>query len=80
MIVMPITKRIGIIMSFQVCLILQMNFDYKENGERKAFLANPRCQYGVSQCGEQDYSADNKRNGDCYENPSLTHFTDEFWL
>ena len=46
-------------------------------GERKAFLANPRCQYGVSQRGEQDCSADNKRNGDYFKNPSLTHSMDE---
>ena len=54
-----------------------MNFDYKENGGKKSFLANPRCQYRVSQCGEQDCSADNKRNRDYYENPSLTHVTDK---
>ena len=45
--------------------------------ERKGFPANPKRQYRVSKCGEQDCSADNKRNGDYYENPSLTHFTDE---
>ena len=44
---------------------------------RKAFLAIPKHQYRVSQCVEQDYSADNKRNGDYYEYPSLTQFTDE---
>ena len=48
--------------------------------ERKGFSANPKRQYRVSQCGEQDCSADNKRNGDYYENPSLTHFTDELQL
>ena len=46
--------------------------------ERKAFLSNPKCQYRVSQYGEQDCSANNKRYGDYYEYPSLTHFTDEF--
>ena len=45
--------------------------------ERKAFLVNPKRQYHVSQCGEHDYNADNKRNGDYYENPSLIHFTEE---
>ena len=45
--------------------------------ERKAFLANPKHQYRVSQCGEHDCSAPNKKNGDYYENPSLTHFMDE---
>ena len=39
-IVVPITKRMEIIISIQVCLILRMSFDYKENGRNKAFLAN----------------------------------------
>ena len=37
MIVMPITKRMEIVMSIQVCLISWMNFDYKENGGKKSF-------------------------------------------
>ena len=40
-IVEPITKRIDIVMRIQVCLISRMNFDYKENSEKKAFPANP---------------------------------------
>ena len=35
-----------------------MNFDYKENGGKKAFLANPKHQYLVSQCGEHDCCVD----------------------
>ena len=42
MIVVPITIRIDIIMSIKVCLISQMNIHYKENGGKKAFLANPK--------------------------------------
>ena len=49
MIVMPITKRMEIIMSIDVCLISRMNFDYTESGRKKAFLANPKLQYHVSQ-------------------------------
>ena len=45
--------------------------------ERKAFLTNPKNQDHVSQYGELDCSANNKRNGDYYEYPSLSHFTDE---
>ena len=45
--------------------------------ERKAFLATPKHQYRVSQYGEQDCSANKKRNGDYHEHPGLTHFTDE---
>ena len=43
--------------------------------ERKAFPTNPKHQYRVPQCGEHDCSATNKKNGDYYENPSLTYFT-----
>ena len=50
MIAMPITKRMEIVMGIQVCLISWMNFDYEENGGKKAFLANPKQQYRVSQC------------------------------
>ena len=57
-----------------------MSFDFKEMVERKAFLANTKRQSHVSQCGEQDCSADNEGNGDYYKNPSLIHFTDELWL
>ena len=51
-------------MSFQVHLISWKNFDYKENGKKKAFLANPEQQYHLSQCGEHDCHANNKNNGD----------------
>ena len=49
MIVTPITKKMKIVMSIQVCLISWMNFDYKENSGKKAFLANQKHQYNVSQ-------------------------------
>ena len=51
-------------MGVQVCLISQVNFDYKEMVEGKAFLAYPKPQYCVSQWGEHDYSATNRNNGD----------------
>ena len=63
--------------SIQVCIISQMNFDYKENGEKKDFLANPKHQYCVSQYGEHDSSARNKKKGDYNQYPSLTHFMDK---
>ena len=44
----------------------------------KAFLANPKCQYRVSQCKEHDYSANNKKNRDYNECPSLSHFMMNF--
>ena len=39
---------------------------------KKSFQANPKHQYYVSQCGEHDCSAQNKKNGDCYEYQSLS--------
>ena len=45
--------------------------------ERKAFLANTKHQYRVSQYGEQDCGANNKRNADYYKYLNLSHFTDE---
>ena len=45
--------------------------------ERKAFLANPKHQDHVSQYGEHGSSANNKKNGDYYDYPSLSHFIDE---
>ena len=77
MIAKPITKRMEIVMGIQVCLISWMNFDYKENGRKEAFPANQKHQYHVSQCGEQDCRANNKKNGDYYEYPSLSQFMEE---
>ena len=78
MIVVPLMKRMEIIISIQVCLISWINC--KENGGKKASLANPKHQYLVSQWGENDCSARNKKNEDYYEYPSLPHFIDELWL
>ena len=48
--------------------------------EGKPFLANAKNHYHVSQYGEHDRSANNKKNGDYYEFPSLTYFTNELWF
>ena len=45
--------------------------------EGKAFLASPKHQGRVSQYGEHDCSANNKKNGDYYKYPNLSQFTDE---
>ena len=66
-IVMPITKRMDIVISIQVCFISRRSFDYIENGGKKALLANPKPQHRVSQCGERDCHANNKKNGDYYK-------------
>ena len=77
MIVVPITKKIEIIISIKVWPVSRLNIKYKENGGKKGFLGNPKHQYHVSQRGEHDFSADNKKNGDYYEYPSLSQFLDE---
>ena len=46
--------------------------------EREASLANPKHDYLVSQQGEHDCSAHNKKNEDYYENPSMFYLTDKF--
>ena len=61
-IVMLITKKIETVMSIQVCLISWMNIDYTKNAGKKALLANPKHQYRVSQYGEHDCHAKNKKN------------------
>ena len=45
--------------------------------ERKAFLANPKHQYRVSQYGEHDCSTYNEKNEDYNWYPSLPYFTDK---
>ena len=62
-IVIPITKGMEIIMTIQVCLLNRMNIDYTKNDGKKAFPTNPKPQYHVSQCGEQDWCTNNKKNG-----------------
>ena len=54
-----------------------MSINYKENGEKKVFPANPRHQHCVSRYGKHDCSSFDKKNADYYEYPSLTHFVDE---
>ena len=76
-ILVPVTKRMETIMSIQVCLLCQMNFDNMENGAKKAFLANPKHKYHISQCGEHDCHANNKNKGDYYEYLSLSLLTDK---
>ena len=80
MIVVPITKGMEIFMSIQVRLIYRMNFDYNENGGKKSFLCKSKASISCIQWAEHDCSANNKKNGDYYERPSLSHFMDELWL
>ena len=77
MILVPITKRMEVIMSIQVCLILWISINYKENGGKNSFLANLNHQYRVSQSGGHDCGAHNIKNGDYCKHPSLTLLMDE---
>ena len=74
-IIVPITKRMEIIMSFQVWLISWMNINYKKNGGKKSFSFKSKHQYRESQYGKHDCSAHEKKNGDYNEYPSLSNFT-----
>ena len=80
MIELPITKRIEIIKSSQVCLISEMNINSKENGGKKSFACKSMHQYRVSQCREHDCSAHNEKNRHYNEYPSLFYFMDECYL
>ena len=64
-------------MSIQVCLIPRMNINYWENGGERSFSFKFKASKRVPQCGEHDCSAHNENNGDYYDYPSLSHFTDE---
>ena len=64
MILVPITKRMEIVISIQVCIISWMNFDYEENVGKKAFLGKPIHQYRVSQREKHDWSVNNRKNED----------------
>ena len=66
-----------IISSVQVWLISQININYKENDGMKSFSCKSRASISWFLCGEHDCSAHNEKNGDYYDFPSLTHFTNE---
>ena len=59
MIVVPNNKKKGDYCE-HVCLISWMNIDYKENDEKKNFLANPKHQYHVSEYGGHGCSTQSK--------------------
>ena len=45
--------------------------------EKKVFLANPKHEYHISQCGEHGCSANNDKIGDYNAYPSLSHLMEE---
>ena len=48
MIVVPDNERNEDYYEYPICIISWVNFDYKENGGKKTFLACPKDQYGIS--------------------------------
>ena len=64
MIVVPITKRIEIIMSINFVSFHGWTLIRRKIVEKKSFLANQKHQCHVSEWGAHDCSAHNKRNGD----------------
>ena len=72
MIVVPITKKIEIIMSIEVYLNSLMNINYKENDGKKSFSTKSKASISCT-----PISAYNKNNGDNYEYPSLSHLTNK---
>ena len=60
----PITERIKIFKSIQVCPISRQTLIIRNMVERKPFPAKPKHQYRVSQPDKHDSSANNKKNED----------------
>ena len=80
MIIVPITKRVEIILSTQVWLISRMGIKYKEMVERNFFLQIQRSNIVHPNVENMVVVPNHNRNGDYYENPSLSYFMDELWL
>ena len=77
MVVMPTTKRMEIIMSIQVCLISQINFDYKENGRKKRFYGKSKASKSCILMLKHGCSAQNEKSRNYNEYPCFSHFMDE---
>ena len=56
-----------------------MNFDYKENGEKKSISCKtPSINIVYPNMENMTVVPNHKKNGDYYEDPSLTHLTTNF--
>ena len=73
----PITKKMEIIMTNQVCLISQMNINYKENSGKKSFSCQTKASILYPNVGNIIIVPNRTKNGDYYENQSLTYFMDK---
>ena len=74
----PITIRMEVIVTIQVCLISQITFDYKKNGgKKKNFLEIQSINIVYHNMENMIIVPITIRNGDYYEYQSLPHFTNE---
>ena len=78
MIIVPITKKLEIIINIHVCLISLMNFNNKENRKEKLFLPNQSINIVYPKEVNMIVMPNTKKNRDYYKYPSLSQFTDEF--
>ena len=70
-------KNNGDYYEYPSLLISWMAINYKENGGKKNFSCQTKASISCIPIGEHDCHATTIKNRDYYENPSLTHFTDE---
>ena len=80
MIVVPITKRIEIITSTQVCLFSWVNINYKENGGKKLFFQIQSINIVYPKKVNMIVVLNNKKKRDYYRFSGLSHFMDELCL
>ena len=66
-----------IVMRILVLLLSRMNFDYKENGGRTAFLENLKHEYVYPNMESTIVVPNHKKSVHNYENPCLTHLIDK---
>ena len=77
MTVVPITKRMEIIMNIQVCLISRMNNNYKGNGgKEKLYLQIQSIIIVYPNKVNMIIMPNHKNSGDYYKYLSLSHFAD----
>ena len=70
MIIVPITKRMEIIIGIQVLLILRMNINFKEIGWKKKLLLRNQSSISVYPNKENMFMVpNNKKKEDYYKNP-----------
>ena len=57
-----------------------MKFNSKEKGGNKSFSLKTKHQNYVSNEKKVFVVSNHQKNGDCYDNPSLSNFRDKLWF